>query len=144
MPRFLNPPTVPSPSSRYSQAVAVGPAYKRVIVSGQFGADAHGNLADGIEAQMELAFDNFLKLIAAADLTPEDVVRVNAYVTVKGAMGLFRTIREARLGKAKPASTFMEVGGLSMPLHLVEIDGEAVREAPLPPDNVRQPGQPRG
>ena len=62
MPRFLNPPTVPFPTSRYSQAVALGPSTKRVIVSSQIGADVEGNLADGIEAQMELAFDNFLKL----------------------------------------------------------------------------------
>lgn len=131
MPRFINPPTVPPPTSRYSQAVVLGTAYKRVIVSGQIGADADGNLADGVEAQIELAFDNFLKVIAAADLAPEDIVRVNAYVIVKGSLGLFRVIRESRLGKAMPASTYLEVAGLSMPSHLVEIDGEAVREAPL-------------
>ena len=139
MPRFLNPPTVPFPTSRYSQAVALGPSTKRVIVSSQIGADAEGNLADGIEAQMELAFDNFLKVVTAADLTLEDVVRVNAYVTVTGSMGLFRSVRESRLGKAKPASTYLEVSGLSMPLHLVEIDGEAVREAPFAPGSGSLP-----
>lgn len=131
MPRFINPPTVPPPSSRYSQAVVLGTAYKRLIVSGQIGADADGNLAEGVEAQMEQAFDNFLKVVAAADLAIDDIVRVNAYVTVKGSMGLFRSIRESRLGKAMPASTYVEVSGLSMPSHLVEIEGEALREAPL-------------
>lgn len=131
MPRFLNPPTVPSPMSRYSQAVLVASAYKRVIISGQVGADSDGILAEGLEAQIGQAFDNFLKLVEAADLGVEDIVRINAYCTVKGSVGLFRAIREAKLGKSMPAATYVEVLGLASPLQLFEIEGEALREAPF-------------
>jgi len=40
-------------------------------------------------------------------------------------------VRESKLGKAAPASTYLEVAGLAAPNYLVEIEGEAVREAPL-------------
>ncbi len=131
MPRFLNPAGVPPPISRYSQAVALRSAFKRVIVSPQFGIFPDETLAEGLEAQMERAFDNFLTIVAAADLAVEDIVRLAAYCTVRGSVGLFRTIREAKLGKAAPACAYLEVEGLSSPAYLVAIEGEAVRETPL-------------
>jgi 2-iminobutanoate/2-iminopropanoate deaminase len=131
MPRFINPATLPPPLSRYSQAVVLGASYKRLIVSGQFGIHPDGTLAEGLEAQMEQAFDNFLSAVAAADLAVEDIVRVAAHVTVPGSVTLFRAIREGKLGKAVPSAVYREVSGLASPAYLVEVEGEAVREAPL-------------
>jgi 2-iminobutanoate/2-iminopropanoate deaminase len=131
MPRFLNPPTMPEPMSLYSQAVVVGTAYKRVIISGQLGVLPDGTLAEGLEAQMEQAFDNFLAGVAAADLTAEDIVGVTAYCTVRGSVALYRLVRDRKFGKAVPAATYLEVAGLASPAHLFEIAGEALREAPL-------------
>ena len=131
MPRFLNPPTVPPPLSRYSQAVVLGTAYKRLIVSGQLGVLPDGTVPESLEGQMEQAFDNFLSILAAADLTVDDIVKVTVYTTVRGSVALYRMVRESKLGKAAPASTYLEVAGLAAPNYLVEIEGEAVREAPL-------------
>ena len=129
MPRFLNPPNVPRPSSRYAQAVALGPAIKRLVISGQVGLNAEGVLAHGLEAQMARAFDNLLALVEAAQLTPADIIKTTVYVTVPGSVAAYRQIREAKLGKGFPAATYLEVAGLALPEYLVEIDGEAVREA---------------
>ena len=129
MPRYLNPPTVPKPASRYSQAVAVGAEYKRLIISGQIGVTASGALAQGVEAQMEQAFDNLLALLAAAGLASTDLVRITCYVTRPGSVAAFRAVREAKLGNHAPACTYLEVAGLADPGYLVEIDGEAVQEA---------------
>jgi 2-iminobutanoate/2-iminopropanoate deaminase len=132
MPRFINPAALPPPLSRYSQAVVLGAEYKRLIVSGQFGIHPDGTLAEGLEAQMEQAFDNFVNAVVAADLAIEDIVRISAHVTVSGSVALFRAIRESKLGKAVPSAAYREVVGLASPAYLVEIEGEAVREAPLP------------
>lgn len=132
MPRFLNPPSVPRPASNYSQAVALGAEYKRVIVSGQLGLSADGVLAEGLEAQMRQAFANFRAIVEAAGLTTNDVVKLTVFVTVPGAVGLVRAIREEMFGAHAPASTYLQVAGLADPSFLVEVEGEAVQEqAPI-------------
>ena len=49
MPKLLNPETVSRPASRFSQAVAHGPAAKRLLISGQVGARPDGTVVDGID-----------------------------------------------------------------------------------------------
>lgn len=128
MPRFLNPQTVPTPASTYSQAVALSAEYKRVIVSGQLGQTVDGVLAEGLEAQMRQAFVNFRAVVEAAGLNATDVVKVTVFVTVPGSVGLVRKIREETFGAHAPASTYLEVAGLAHPSFLVEVEGEAVQE----------------
>lgn len=129
MPRFLNPPAVPAPASRYAQAVALTSAYKRVIVSGQVGQRRDGAIVEGIEGQMRQAFANFLAVVEAAGLGPADVVKIVCYAVAPGSVAHFRKAREEAFDKAAPASTYVEVAGLADPAFLVEIEGEAVREA---------------
>lgn len=129
MPRFLNPPGVPTPGSRYSQAVALGAPFKRLIISGQIGARADGTLEDGLELQLDRAWDNVMTLLDAAGLTVADLVKVTTYVTQKGSVSVTRLVRERKLGRHAPASTYVEVYGLANPLWLCEIEAEAVREA---------------
>ena len=129
MPRFLNPPTVPAPASRYSQAVALGAPFKRLIISGQPGMRPDGTLEDELEPQLEQAWDNVLACLEAAGLAATDIVKVTTYVTVSGVVTLARAIRERKLGRHAPASTYLEVAGLASPLWLCEIEAEAVREA---------------
>ena len=122
MPRYLNPPTVPRPTSRCSQAVALSGAYKRVIVSPQYGLDG------GVAEQMATAFDHFLAVVASAGCEPRDVVKMTCYCVEKGHAALFDAIRETRLGMAAPACGYIEVAGLASPAALVAIEGEAVQE----------------
>lgn len=122
MPRYLNPPGAPRPVSRYSQAVALSGAYKRVLVSPQMTVEG------GVAEQMAKAFDQFLAVIAAAGCEPRDVVRVTCYCAERGHSALFDGIRDARLGVAAPASGYIEVAALALPAALVAIEGEAVQE----------------
>ncbi len=128
MPRHINPPSLPRPSSRYSQLVAIAGSYKRVLVSPQFGLDRSGALGEGVPEQMALAFDNFLAAIQAAGCEPRDVVRVVCYCTERDRSATFDALREARLGGAAPASGYFEIAGLALGGALVAIEGEAVQE----------------
>ena len=131
MPRFLNPPTAPFPASRYSQAVAVGAQFKRLVISGQVGLSPgqNGVLAEGLEAQMEQAFDNLIAIVESAEMKATDIIKIVTYVTVPGQVAIYRKVRDAKLGKHAPASTYLEVAGLASPAFLVEVEGEAIREA---------------
>ena len=128
MPRFLNPSTVIAPASRYSQAVEHRLGGRRLVISGQLGLRPDGTLAEGLEAQMEVAWDNLVAILRDAGMGVNDLVKVTVYVTVPGSVGPFRTIRDAKLAGHAPACTYLEIAGLARPEFLVEIEGEAVKE----------------
>ena len=128
MPRFLNPPAVIAPASRYSQAVEHRLGGRRLVISGQLGLTPDGTLAEGLEAQMAVAWDNLIAILHDAGMAVNDLVKVTVYVTVPGSVGPFRTIRDAKLAGHAPACTYLEIAGLARPEFLVEIEGEAVKE----------------
>ncbi len=128
MPRFLNPPTVPTPSSRYTQAIALGPEAERLIISGQVGMKPDGTIVKGLEAQTEQVFDNILALVEAAGMQKTDIVKIVTYCAVPGQMQKIREVRQRKLGDHAPASTLLLVAGLANPEFLIEIEAEAVRE----------------
>ena len=127
--RFLNPDTVQQPTSRFSQAVLHGPAARRLIISGQVGAKADGTIVDGLAEQTELIFDNLFAVMRAADMELKDLVKLTIFCCAPGGAQTVREIRNKRLGSHAPASTFVQVAGLANPKYLVEIEGEAIREA---------------
>jgi 2-iminobutanoate/2-iminopropanoate deaminase len=129
MPRFLNPDAVQQPTSRFSQAVLHGPAARRLIISGQVGAKADGTIVDGLAEQTELIFDNLFAVMRAADMELKDLVKLTIFCCAPGGAQTVREIRNKRLGSHAPASTFVQVAGLANPKYLVEIEGEAIREA---------------
>lgn len=129
MPRYLNPTTVPTPSSRYTQAIALGPEARRLIISGQVGMKPDGTILKGLEAQTEQVFDNILALIAEAGMEVTDIVKIVTYCTVPGQMQTIREVRQRKLGNHAPASTLLIIAGLANPEFLIEIEAEAVREA---------------
>ena len=129
MTTFLNPPTLSTPGSRFSQGVLVKADAQRLILSGQVAVRPDGSMAQGLEAQTHLVFDNIEALLAAADMDLSHLVKLVIYCAEPGGAGVVRGIRNQRLGPHAPASTFLYVAGLANPDYLVEIEGEAVREA---------------
>jgi 2-iminobutanoate/2-iminopropanoate deaminase len=128
MAEFLNPSTLATPGSRFSQGVVVQGPGRRLFISGQVAMKADGTLVEGLEAQTEQVFDNIEALLAAAGMTRHHLVKLVIYCTVPGGSGAVREIRNRRLGDHAPASTFVQVAGLANPHYLVEIEGEAFSE----------------
>lgn len=127
MPRFFNPATVIAPASRYSQAAEHALSGRRLVISGQIGIRPDGSLAEGLEAQMEVAWDNLMAILHDAGMGVNDLVKATVYVTVPGSVGPYRTVRDAKLAGHAPACTYLEVAGLAHPDFLAEIEGEAVK-----------------
>ena len=93
-------------------------------------AEQHGDLAvDGLAEQTELIFDNMISVLKAADMELKDLVKLTIFCCAPGGARTVREIRNKRLGSHCPASTFVQVAGLANPKYLVEIEGEAIREA---------------
>jgi 2-iminobutanoate/2-iminopropanoate deaminase len=129
MPRFLNPPTLAPPSSRYSHGVVHNLHGTRLVVSGQVGLREDGTLAEGLEAQLEQCWDNLIAVLRAADMDVADLVKVTIFVAAPDAIAISRRVRERKLGGHAPASTFLQVAGLARSDFLAEIEAEAVKES---------------
>ena len=129
VPTFLNPPTLATPGSRFSQGVLARADARRLILSGQVAMRPDGSLAQGLEAQTHLVFDKIEALLAAAGMDLSHLVKLVIYCAQPGGADVVRTIRNQRLGAHAPASTFVYVAGLANPAYLVEIEGEALKEA---------------
>ena len=128
MPRFFNPATVVAPASLYSQAAEHSLSGRRLVISGQVGVKLGGVLAEGLEAQMETAWDSVLAILRHAEMTVNDLVKVTVFVTVPGSVALFREVRDRKLAGHAPACTYLEVAGLARKEFLTEIEAEAVKE----------------
>lgn len=130
MPRFFNPRRIVQPASLYSQGVAHSARARRLVISGQIGVRPDGSVAETLEEQMEVAWDNLIEVLREGGMTVADLVKVTMYATVPGSAGLARRVRQRKLGQAAPAATYLEVAGLAAPEFLFEVDGEAVSEDP--------------
>lgn len=128
MKRFLKSGRTIAAAAEQTQGLAHGTAFKRLVIAGQFGADAAGAVPKGLEAQCELAFDNLLAVVKSAQLRAGDLIKIVAYVTVPGSLALYERVRARKLSAVTPISTYVEVVGLGDPRWLVSIEGEAIQE----------------
>ncbi|HWA50730.1 MAG TPA: RidA family protein [Dongiaceae bacterium] len=129
----LNPSTAPKPFSRYSQAVKAPRDCTWLYISGQVGCDRERNIADGFEAQAELAWNNLLGILKSAGFGVEDLVKVTVLLTRPEDVPASRMVRDRVLGHVEPASTLMIVSGLASPALLFEVEGVAARSAGTQP-----------
>ena len=128
MPTFHNPKTVAAPASRYSQGVSHALDGRRLVISGQIGVRPDGSVVEGLEAQMAQCWDNLIAVLADAGMQVEHLVKVTVFVTVPGAVAVYRKVRDEKLRGHPCAMTYLEISGLASPAFLVEIEGEAVLE----------------
>ena len=125
MTQLLNPETVAAPVGPYSQAALTPGAGQWLHIAGQIGVDEKGNLADGIEGQTEAVWTNIKRILAAAGMTVEHLVKVNSFLVDAAHVAPFGAVRSRFLGSARPASTLVVVAALAKPQWLVEVEAIA-------------------
>jgi len=126
--KTIAPDNVVKPASNYAQGVVHAAAAERLVISGQLGLRPDGTLEDGLEAQMERAWNNVFGVMAAAGFEREHLLRATIYVTVPGQVAVYRRIRDQLLDGHLCANTYIEISGLAAPGFLVEIEAEAVKD----------------
>lgn len=127
--RTLSPATIRAPFAAYSHGVEVPPSSRWVLTSGQLGIGPDDQVPAEARAQADLCFANCAAILAEAGMGPEDVVRINAFVTDRAHMPAYMAARDAWLaGSArKPASTLVIVSGFTRPEFLVEVEVTAAK-----------------
>ncbi|HWQ30751.1 MAG TPA: Rid family detoxifying hydrolase [Negativicutes bacterium] len=97
----------------YSHAVEMG---EYIFLSGQTPIDSNtGKLAEGgVAAQTEQCFKNLFRVLAAAGLTPDDVAKVNVYLTDMGDFAEMNSVYSTQFSTPYPARTTIGVAALPL------------------------------
>lgn len=113
----------PAAVGPYSHAVHAG---QLLYLSGQTPIDpATGRLVDGdVAAQTARVFENLAAVLAAADLTFDDVVKVNVYLTDMADFAAMNQAYADVFNEPFPARTTVAVAGLPLGAR-VEIEAVA-------------------
>lgn len=87
-----------------------------VFLSGQTPLDpATGRLLEGdIAARTDKCFDNLFAVLEAAGLTPDDVIKVNVYLTDLGDFAAMNEVYARRFHSPYPARTTVAVAALPL------------------------------
>jgi enamine deaminase RidA (YjgF/YER057c/UK114 family) len=128
MKRFFKPAQIAWSAAGQTHGLAHGAVFKRLLIGGQPGVDAKGNVPADLEAQIGFAFDNLLQVLEAGQMAVEDIIRIIAYVAAPNAYGLFNRVRERKLGALAPVASYVEAAGFGDPRWRVLIEGEAVSD----------------
>ncbi|NKB48678.1 MAG: RidA family protein [Alphaproteobacteria bacterium] len=125
--KLTNPDTLYPPPSNYSHIVEVPGGSRMAFISGQVGARPDGSCSADFAEQVEQTLQNLTAALAAIDMEITDLVRLNAYITAEGDVGIFRDVRDRWSGGHAAASTLVEVAALASPAWHVEIEAVAAR-----------------
>jgi enamine deaminase RidA (YjgF/YER057c/UK114 family) len=124
----LQPAHWPLPKGYSNGIVASGDA---IWLGGQIGWDEHGQLAEGLPAQVERALRNIGLVLAEANAAPADIVRMTWYLVsiddYKARLGEIGAAYRRVFGKHYPAMSVVEVVRLVETGALVEIEATAVK-----------------
>ena len=122
-------PVLKSYEAIYAHGVEVPPSAQTMFVSGQVGVDRDGRLVEGgFEGQFYQAIMNVEAVLASAQMTLENIVKVTVFLTRREDLLRLRNVRANHLAVA-PAVTVVIVAGLHHPEWLVEIEAIAAAEA---------------
>ena len=116
----------PKPAGHYAQAIVSG---AHVFVSGQLPIRPDGSQLDddGFEGQARQAIQNMLEIVRAAGSSPQQLVKVTAYIVGIANWARFNAVYASMLLEARPARSVVPVPELHHG-YLVEIDAIAVLE----------------
>jgi 2-iminobutanoate/2-iminopropanoate deaminase len=116
----------PKPAGHYAQAIVSG---AHVFVSGQLPIRPDGSQLDddGFEGQARQAIQNMLEIVRAAGSSPQQLVKVTAYIVGIANWARFNAVYASMLQEARPARSVVPVPELHYG-YLVEIDAIAVLE----------------
>jgi enamine deaminase RidA (YjgF/YER057c/UK114 family) len=109
----------------YAHALEVRGTSRTLFVSGTMGLDARGAAPAGLDAQLELVWANVRAILAAADMTVDNVVRVTSYLRDGAYAEPNAAARNAALGGRLVPTTAIVVETLAAEW-LVELEVIAV------------------
>ncbi|MFG3157352.1 RidA family protein [Streptomyces sp. NPDC048219] len=114
----------------FNQGEVVSGHSRTLYISGQTAMSEEGKPEhDGdMAAQLALAVDNVEAVLAEADMTLSNLVRLNVYTTDVDLLFQHYGVLAGRLGAAgvAPTTTMLGVTRLAIPGQMIELEGTAV------------------
>ncbi|MBX3562853.1 MAG: RidA family protein [Sphingomonas sp.] len=116
-------PIDPTPAS-YAQAMEVTDARRLLFVSGQVPADEDNHVPEHFADQARLAWSNLFARLEAADMSPDDLVKVTIFLSDRRHREENAAVRREMLGEHSPALTII-IAGIWDEQWLLEIEAIA-------------------
>lgn len=120
-----NPGTIAAPGSKFAHGVAVENASHWLVISGQVGVNADGQLAGDTRAQTRRCFENIIEVLHANNMAVTNLVKITVFLTSTEGTPIFREVRDEMLDGHLCASTLLVISALAHPDFSVEIEALA-------------------
>jgi enamine deaminase RidA (YjgF/YER057c/UK114 family) len=128
MNKLVNPKAVHAPLGAYTHSIKVPRDAEWLVVAGQVGMNAKGQVLDGIRKQAEQAFRNIPACLKESGMRKNNLVKFNVYLTDSRHIDPYRAARKKVIGDAtQPASTLLVIDGLASPDLLIEVEAWAAK-----------------
>jgi len=125
---FRNPTTVHPPVAFYSHQVEVSGPQRWLTLSGQLGQAADGTMPEDPIQQLDIAFDNVMRNLHAANMDANDIVKLTIYLVGEFDVQQRRAVILSHLKEHRPCVTMLVIAGLFDPVAKVEIEAWACRD----------------
>ncbi len=125
MKEFRNPPDVHQPVADYTHQIEGTGPERLLILSGQVGMKQDGTVPTDPIEQIEVAFENLIRNLHAANMQVEDIVKLTLYLVGEIDASKRRQAIASKLGGHKPCMTLVYVASLAAPVYKVEVDAWA-------------------
>ena len=126
----INPTSMKQPVKAYSNGILVPIGNTNMLfVTGQVAQDDTGKVVapNDFSEQTRFIFGQIEKVLTDADMTFDDVVKAQIFVTEMEQSSKVSAVRDEFFANSKPASTMIEVSKLVKPECCVEIEVIAVK-----------------
>lgn len=123
---FRNPQDIHKPLGSYSHQIEVSNE-RMLVISGQVGMQQDGSVPEDPYQQLDLAFENIIRNLRAANMDVQDLIKITYYLVGEFDTARRREIVLSKLQGNQPCSTLLYVAALASPQLRVEIDAWASR-----------------
>ena len=126
--QYINPEALPPLSNGYTQAIKVTGG-NTIYIAGQTAVNEKKEIAGkgDFDAQVKRTLENFRTVLASANATTADLVKINIYIVDLNAdkLAVLRKYLKDFVGEKPPVSTLIGVQALFNNDVMIEIDGIA-------------------
>jgi 2-iminobutanoate/2-iminopropanoate deaminase len=116
-------------SHNAAHAMEVPPNARLLFCNGQVGTRLDGTVAGDTLEQVEVIFERIRLILAASDMTFDDVVKFTVYVTDKSILDDYFRVRGRIMGDRSPPATLLVVNKFPRPGVEIEIETIAAKSA---------------
>ena len=116
-------------SSNAAHGMEVPPNARLLFCNGQVGARLDGTVPEDGQEQVEVIFERIRMILAASNMTFEDVVKFTVYATDKSILDHYFRVRSRIMGDYSPPATLLIVDRFPRPGIEIEIEAIAAKAA---------------